>query len=51
VTSGTMSPMIKIGIGMGYVNSNYSLPGTEIYIGVRNKMLKAKVVKMPFYRT
>ncbi|MBW8051459.1 MAG: glycine cleavage system aminomethyltransferase GcvT [Cytophagales bacterium] len=49
VTSGTQSPSLGIGIGMGYVNTAYTEPGTEIFIGIRNKNVKAKVVKMPFY--
>lgn len=48
VTSGTMSPCLKKGIGMGYVTKAYSKTGTEIYIKVRNRMLKAEVVKLPF---
>ncbi len=48
VTSGTMSPMLKKGIGMGYVKKAFSTPGTEFHIEVRNKNLKAKVVKLPF---
>ena len=48
VTSGTMSPVLKNGIGMGYVKSTYSDIGKQIYISVRNKNLKAKVVKTPF---
>jgi len=48
VTSGTMSPVLNKGIGMGYVNKAYSAIGTEVYINVRNKMLKAKIVKLPF---
>ena len=48
VTSGTMSPMLKVGIGMGYVEAKYATPGTEILIKVRNKNLKAEVVKPPF---
>lgn len=48
VTSGTMSPMLKIGIGMGYVKPEYAKLGTEIFIQVRNKNLKAEVVKPPF---
>ena len=48
VTSGTMSPILNKGIGMGYVNKAYSAIGTEVYLNVRNKMLKAKIVKMPF---
>lgn len=48
VTSGTMSPMRKIGIGMGYVKTEYSKVGTEIYIDMRGRKLKAVVVKPPF---
>lgn len=48
VTSGTMSPVLKKGIGMGYVKTAYSKAGSEIYIQVRNKQLKAVVVKAPF---
>lgn len=50
VTSGTMSPSMKIGIGLGYVQKGYSGINTDIYISVRNKTLKAKVVKLPFYK-
>ncbi|NQW36730.1 MAG: glycine cleavage system aminomethyltransferase GcvT [Flavobacteriales bacterium] len=50
VTSGTMSPSLKLGIGMGYVSANYAKMGSEIYIAVRNKNLKAQVVKLPFYK-
>ena len=48
VTSGTMSPVLKKGIGMGYVKTEHSKVGSEIYIKVRNKSLKAQVVKAPF---
>lgn len=48
VTSGTMSPTAKIGIGLGYVKPEYSKIGDEIYIKVRNKNLKAEIVKPPF---
>lgn len=50
VTSGTMSPSMKIGIGLGYVQKGHSGIDTDIYIAVRNKTLKAKVVKLPFYK-
>lgn len=50
VTSGTMSPSLKIPIGMGYVKTGFSKPETEICIKVRDKLLKAKVVKIPFYK-
>jgi aminomethyltransferase len=45
VTSGTMSPSRKIGIGMGYVNIEYSKTGTEIYIKIRERLLKATVIQ------
>jgi aminomethyltransferase len=47
VTSGTISPTMGIGIGLGYLKSAYAAPGTEIEITVRNKNLKAKVEKLP----
>lgn len=48
VTSGTMSPTRKIGIGMGYVQKEFSKVGTEIYLDNRGRKLKAVVVKPPF---
>lgn len=50
VTSGTMSPTRKIGIGMGYVKPEYSKIGTEICIDMRGRKLKAVVVKPPFMK-
>ncbi len=50
VTSGTMSPMMKKGIGMGYVKPEFEQPGTEIFIKIRKKTLKAEVVKLPIYK-
>lgn len=50
VTSGTMSPSTKKAIGLGYVPKELSKVDSEIYIQVRNKQLKAKVVKLPFYK-
>ena len=49
VTSGTMSPMMKIGIGMAYIKTGYGKIGSDIYIGVRNKKLKAQIVKLTIY--
>ena len=49
-TSGTMSPMLNIGLGMGYVASDYAVPGQEILIRIRNKEPRAVVVKMPIYK-
>ncbi|MDR1719921.1 MAG: glycine cleavage system aminomethyltransferase GcvT [Dysgonamonadaceae bacterium] len=48
VTSGTMSPCLKKGIGMGYVTPESAQPDSRIFIRVRNKDLEAVVVKMPF---
>ncbi len=48
VTSGTSSPTLKNGIGLGYVKVENSKVGTEIYLSVRGKQLKAEVVKLPF---
>lgn len=48
VTSGTQSPSLGKAIGMGYVDINYAPIDSEIYISIRNSLLKAKVVKMPF---
>jgi aminomethyltransferase len=50
VTSGTMGPAVKIAIGMGYVKTEFSKPDSEIFIRIREKDLKAKVVKFPFYK-
>ncbi|QOI97252.1 MAG: glycine cleavage system aminomethyltransferase GcvT [Flammeovirgaceae bacterium] len=48
VTSGTMSPMLNVGIGLGYVAISHASPGSEIFIDVRGKLLKAGVQKLPF---
>ena len=48
VTSGTMSPMLKNGIGMGYIAAGNLKVGAEIYIQIRKKKVKASVVKLPF---
>ena len=50
VTSGTQSPSLRKAIGMGYVQKTFAKSNTEIYIQVRKKSLKAKVVKLPFYK-
>lgn len=50
VTSGTQSPSLQKGIGMGYVPSALAKPESEIFIKVRDKALKAKVVKLPFLK-
>lgn len=48
VTSGTQSPVLKEGIGMGYVKTDLAEVGIQILIQVRNKMIKAEIVKTPF---
>lgn len=50
VTSGTHSPMLDVGIGMGYVPTASSAPDTELVIDVRGKSRRARVVKKPIYR-
>lgn len=50
VTSGTMGPSVKKAVGMGYVDVPYNKVDSEIFIDVRGKLLKAVVVKTPFYK-
>src|SRR5439155_14091193 len=50
VTSGTHSPMLDRGIGMGYVPAELALPDTEITIDVRGKPRRAKIVQEPIYK-
>jgi aminomethyltransferase len=50
VTSGTHSPTVDGGIGMGYVEKKYSATGTQIVIDVRGRLVEAEVVDMPFYK-
>ena len=48
VTSGTQAPSLQKAIGMGYVQSEFAKEGTEIFIPIRDKKIKAKIVKFPF---
>lgn len=50
VTSGTQSPSLNKGIGMGYVNKEFAKEGSEIFIRIRKNDVLAKVVKTPFYK-
>lgn len=50
VTSGTQSPSLGKAIGLGYVNTAHAAIGTDIYIDIRDKLIKATVVKLPFYQ-
>jgi aminomethyltransferase len=48
VTSGTMSPVLEKGIGLGYLDREYAASGTQILVKIRNKQLPAEIVKLPF---
>jgi len=50
VTSGTQSPTLQKGIGLGYVPTEFSKTGTEIFVKVRDRLLKAQIVKTPFVK-
>lgn len=50
VTSGTQSPTLDKAIGMGYVTKEFDTEGQEIYVAIRNKVVKAQVIKLPFYK-
>src|SRR5436305_9588090 len=50
VTSGSLSPMLEVGIGMGYVPGAASSPGSELVIDVRGKLRRAEVSKKPLYK-
>lgn len=50
VTSGTQSPTLQKGIGLGYVPAEFSKAGTELFVKVRDRLLKAQVVKTPFVK-
>jgi len=50
VTSGTMSPTLAKGIGMGYIPTYLKSVGTKLYIQIRKKIIPATIVKLPFYK-
>tara|TARA_Y100001954_G_scaffold183763_1_gene196115 strand:- start:494 stop:1570 length:1077 start_codon:yes stop_codon:yes gene_type:complete len=50
ITSGTMSPTLNKAIAMGYVSSDYAKLESEVYIQVRNKLIKAKIISLPFIK-
>ena len=50
VTSGTSSPSLKLGIGMGYISKELSKVGMEVFIEIRGRQLKAEIVKLPFVK-
>ena len=51
ITSGTQSPSLQKGIGLAFIDTNYSELGSELFIEVRNKHLKCKIIEAPFYKT
>ena len=51
ITSGTQSPSLQKGIGLAFIDTNYSNIGSELFIEVRSKYLKCRVVEAPFYKT
>ena len=50
VTSGTQSPSLNTGIGLGFVEKEYTTVGSTIYVNIRTKQVAAEVVKLPFYK-
>ena len=51
VTSGTLSPMLGIGIGLGYVPTELSAPGSPLALDVRGRLRRGEVTKKPIYNT
>ena len=49
VTSGTLSPILKCGIAMAYIPTEYAIEGEEVLVKIRDKSMKGKIVKFPFY--
>lgn len=50
ITTGTQSPTLKKNVGLALIKSEYAVIGNEIYVEIRNKKLKAQIVKTPFYK-
>ena len=50
ITSGTFSPFLEKGIGMGYVKIEYDNEGEKVTVDIRGKQLKAEIIKLPFYQ-
>ena len=50
VSSGTQSPSLNVGIGLGFVSQEYSSEGTSIAVQIRNKQVPAQVVNLPFWK-
>ena len=50
VTSGTLSPVLRVGIALGYVPPELSSPGTALEVRIREKLVRAQVAETPFVR-
>lgn len=50
VTSGSQSPCLNKGVGLAYIKNEYAKAGTPVFVGVRNRRIKAAVQKPPFYK-
>lgn len=50
ITSGTQSPSLEKAIALGYVNLPHNTEGADVWVKIRNKVLRGKVVKLPFYK-
>ena len=50
VTSGTFSPLLKKGIGLGMIDITHAIVGTKIFVKIRESLHSAKIVKKPFYK-
>jgi aminomethyltransferase len=48
VTSGTSSPSLSVGIGMGYINRDFAKINIEIFVRIREKSIKARITRLPF---
>ena len=51
ITSGTFSPLLNLGIGMGYVQTPYSQEGNTVGVSIRGKTAKGRIAAFPFYDT
>ena len=50
VSSGTFSPTLSVGIGMGYVPPSLAAVGETFSVGIRDRRVRAEIVKLPFYQ-
>jgi len=50
ITTGTQSPTLKKNVGLALIKKEYAEIGNEVYVEIRNKKIKAQIVKTPFYK-